>query len=71
MRIQTQMQFSLYSFTYLTSRTLFLFLRGVVRSLCDVPVVLAPPVEEDSNGVDKEEEDETKDEDLLNVNVEV
>ena len=50
-----------------TSRVLFLLLCRIVRSLSDVSVVFAPSVEEDDKGVDQEEEDKAKDEDLLNM----
>jgi len=39
--------------------------------LGDSSVVFTPAVEEGADGVDKEEEDEAEDYDLLNVNVEI
>ena len=43
----------------------------IVRYLVDVSVVFAPTVQEGDNRVDKEEEDEAEDDDLLHVDVEL
>ena len=54
-----------------TARKLIFKFFRIIGSLVDIPVVLAPSVEKGDDRVHKEEKDETKDDDLLRMDVEV
>ena len=51
-------------------KLIFKFFRKI-GSLVDIPIVLAPSIEKGDDRVQKEEKDETKDDDLLRMDVEV